>query len=207
MEKSKASYGPSRAPEKWKWPRGGAGVGIVRHRVIEDTWNAFIEDKRVICWKTRLNWKKVRGEERCGLVNGGLLEAGGICGGRKDETNGKPEKLDERGKEGAVTKILIYTTHTIYIQYFRVGEYRITSSLTWHYSAQLMKCFTIFLNPSSLSSCRNLLITVCLKILAQSSFCASIRCKATWSPLFVLKILPSCKWMNVVHMLQNNVLL
>lgn len=56
------------------WQHGGQDCvarGNLRH--MECT-----QDKRLICWKTRLNWKKVsKGEKRCCLLNGGLLETGG----------------------------------------------------------------------------------------------------------------------------------
>lgn len=56
------------------WQHGGQDCvarGNLRH--MECT-----QDKRLICWKTRLNWKKVsKGKKRCCLLNGGLLETGG----------------------------------------------------------------------------------------------------------------------------------
>ncbi len=49
--------------------------------------------------KIKLKKGERRGEERCCLLNGGLLETEGICRA-KDNTNSKAEKLKNREKEG-----------------------------------------------------------------------------------------------------------
>lgn len=48
--------------------------------------------------KIKLKKGERRREERCCLLNGGLLETGGIYRA-KDNTSSKPQKLNDRGKK------------------------------------------------------------------------------------------------------------